>query len=119
MRKRKNNFQQSPVFGKIFCWDWHKRVSLAVLTIYLISEIYFAGRFTTRNIGGAVWMVIYTATFPMLWIWFAEYLEDYLSELAWLERLKISLESVIKFFGWLVLLALLIFSLAKFWSPTE
>ena len=119
MRKRKNNFQQSPVFGKVFVWDWHKRLSLAVLVIYLVTEIYFAGRLTAGNMSGALWLVIYTATFPLLWIWFAEYLEDFLSELAWLERLKIPLESVIKFFGWLFLLALLGFSLAKFWSPTE
>jgi hypothetical protein len=63
--------------------------------------------------------VIYTATFPILWIWFAEYLEDFLSELAWLEKFRIPLESVVRFFGWLLLLALLAFSLAKKWSENE
>ncbi len=119
MSKRKFNNSQGPVFGRIFVWDWHKRLSLAVLVIYLASEIFSAGRLTPGNVSGAVWMVIYTATFPILWIWFAEYLEEFLSELAWLERLKISLESVFKFFGWLFLLALLVFSFAKFWLPTE
>jgi uncharacterized membrane protein len=42
MRKRKNNFQQSPVFGSIFVWDGHKYLSLFVLAVYLSSEIYFA-----------------------------------------------------------------------------
>jgi hypothetical protein len=98
MLKRQKNISDGPVFGSILEWNWHVKASLIVVSICFVIQVITADPQTPRNMTLGVLNIVYIAIFPILMIWFAEFLEDVGD---------FPFEVVVRYCGWILLLAIL------------
>jgi len=107
-RRRKS--EKGPVFSSVFEWNWHVKMSVAVFVLCLTIQVIAADPRTSRKIMLGMLNVVYLSVFPLMMIWFAEFLEDVFGD-----AVGLPFEAIVRYLGWLCLLLVLFISVSQFW----